>query len=85
MKPLLTVEEMREFAEIERQMDAGELSYVKTEYGRLAFPPFVLDECGVVSGQTASPAMVLTLMQMTVSSMALDAQINEMMTGHGAH
>jgi hypothetical protein len=69
----LTTEDMKMLAALERRMDCGEQPYVVTDGGRMAFPASLLDECGIVSGQTVSHQMTITLMEMNLAN--LQAQI----------
>ena len=66
---LLTPDQMKILADLERKMDSGEQPFVQTSHSRMAFRQELLDECGIKSGQSVSTAMVHTLMQMSLASL----------------
>lgn len=66
---LLTLDQIKILADLERKMDSGEQPFVQTSHGRMAFRQELLDECGIKSGQSVSTAMVHTLMQMSLASL----------------
>lgn len=50
----LTTEEIKMLAKVERQMDAGEVSFVVWNGARMMVQEIVMDELGLESGQTVS-------------------------------
>jgi hypothetical protein len=60
---ILSPENIKALAEIEREMDSGKQPFVRDNAGRRsAFPQEVLEVCGCVSGQTASEPIVTALL-----------------------
>lgn len=60
-QPNLTAEQVTMLSKVERDMDAGIQSYVVCG-GRWAFPSDLLNECGIVSGQTVT-SNIITFLQ----------------------
>ncbi len=54
MNQKLTTEEIKMLAEVERQMDAGEVPFVVWAGNRMVVQQIVMDELGLESGQTVS-------------------------------
>ncbi len=50
----LNTEEIRILAELERQMDAGEVPFVVWAGNRMTVQQIIMDELGLESGQTVS-------------------------------
>lgn len=67
----LSIEEIRMLSELERKMDSGEQTYVRLDGGseRLAFSADLLEECGIVSGQSISSAILITLIKMNIANL----------------
>jgi hypothetical protein len=77
----ITVEEFRMLAKIERDMDSGRQPYVIALGNRMAVQQLVMDEMGLVSGQTISHEMVIAVMQATLALDKACAEIEEAITG----
>lgn len=67
-----TPEQIRMLVQCERDMDAGKVSFVRVDgAGRMAVNPLVMEELGLVSGQTVSAAMQLPIMEANMRAMAV--------------
>lgn len=78
----MTLEQMRKLAEVERRMDSGEQPFVEIHgYGRLAVPQHILDECGIVSGQTISSPMLRFLLKRVVVDLQVKTAIYKAQKG----
>ena len=73
----LTTEEMKGLAQQERNMENGKQPYVMNRNGKWAFPAELLDECGIVSGQSVSDAMIQTLMQRSLANLSVKIAIQK--------
>jgi hypothetical protein len=74
---LLTSEEIKMLATLERAMDSGEQPYVILAGQRIAFSQEVLNESGVVSGQTISQLIFIHLMQRTLAMIETKIALNK--------
>ena len=59
----LKIDEVRMLAEVERGMDSGEILFVVSEGNRMAVEPEIMKILGLVSGQTVSRMMALSIME----------------------
>ncbi len=65
-----TVEDIRLLAEMERTMDSGEQPHVFDKYrNRLPASPEIMDELGLVSGQTVSGATAEAILDANLASL----------------
>ncbi len=71
----LTNEEIRMLAQVERQMDAGEVLFVVCAGGRLIVQPLVMEELGLETGQTVSDTLVLAIMEARLASLRADVAL----------
>ncbi len=62
----LTIADIKMLAELERKMDSGEQPFVLWENQRWAFRPEILEECGVVAGQTISSVIYRALLEASI-------------------
>ena len=71
----LTIEQIRLLAEQERSMDSGQTPFVRVPGStqRMSVMPEVMEELGLVSGQTVSDMIVVAIMQAQIG--VLKAQI----------
>ena len=75
----LTNEQIAMLSALDRDMDSGAHPYVRDEHGqRWAFSGDVLQDCGCVSGQTASHAVITALMQANIARIESTILINKM-------
>lgn len=65
---ILSPENIKALAEIDRKMDEGTQSFVRDHAGRRwAMPKQVLEMFGCISGQTASDAVLTSLLEANVA------------------
>ena len=65
----LTIEEYRMLADMERRMDSGEQPYVIAYDERMAVEPLLMEEFGLVTGQTISSTMAIAVMEARLASL----------------
>ncbi len=71
----LTTEQIRMLAQAERQMDAGEISFVVCAGGRLIVRPVVMEELGLETGQTVSNTLVLAILKANLAALRVDVAL----------
>ncbi len=71
----LTTEQIRMLAQAERQMDAGEISFVVCAGGRLIVRPVVMEELGLETGQTVSDTLVLAILEANLAALRADVAL----------
>lgn len=66
----LPLDVLRGLAKQEREMDAGTQPFVRDEGGRRwSVTPEVMEQLGLVSGQTASHALITGILKATIASL----------------
>ncbi len=65
----LSIEEIRMLADGERRMDSGEQPFVNAPGGRLRVSPEVMEELGLVAGQTISVAIMQAIIEAQLASL----------------
>ena len=63
----LTIDQIKMLAEAERKMDTGELSFVVAEGQRMLIDPLIMDEFGLVSGQTVTNTIVIEILKAKIA------------------
>ncbi len=71
----LTTEQIRMLAQAERQMDAGEISFVVCAGRRLIVRPVVMEELGLETGQTVSDTLVLAILEANLAALRADVAL----------
>lgn len=80
----LSIEQVRQLAELDRKMDAGEQPYVTCDQGhRWAFDAELLAEAGVVSGQRCGHAVIHALLQLNLAHIESLIAIEKAQKGAG--
>lgn len=80
----LSIEQVRQLAELDRKMDAGEQVYVTCDRGyRWAFDAELLAEAGVVSGQRCGNAVIESLLQLNLAHIESLIAIEKAQKGAG--
>lgn len=73
-----TPEQIRMLAQCERDMDAGNVPFVRVDgLGRMLVNPLVMEELGLVSGQTVSAAMQLPIMEANMRAMMAVIELDD--------
>ena len=65
----LSVEQVRDLAKCERMMDSGECPFVNGPGGRLMVSPEVMDELGLMNGQTISVDIMGAILEAQLASL----------------
>lgn len=73
----LTVKEMRMLAELERAMDAGTQPYVVHRGDRWAMDALTMEEFGLVSGQTVSGPMIMTILEARLATVTTQIAVEK--------
>ncbi len=71
----LTTEQIRMLAQAERQMDAGEISFVVCAGRRLIVRPVLMEELGLETGQTVSDTLVLAILEANLAALRADVAL----------
>ncbi len=74
----LTIDEVRMLADLERRMDSGEQPYVVTDGGRKAVEQTIMDELGLVSGQTISSTMEIAVTRAQIASLRAQLAVDRL-------
>ena len=75
MNHKLTNEEIRMLAQAERQMDAGEITFVVCDGRRMIVQPVVMEELGLKPGQTVSSTLVLAILEANLAALQADVAL----------
>ena len=75
MNHKLTNEEIRMLAQAERQMDAGEITFVVCDGRRMIVQPVVMEELGLETGQTVSSTLVLAILEANLAALQADVAL----------
>ncbi len=73
----LSIDQIRDRAKCERMMDGGEHPFVNAPGGRLMVLPEVIDELGLVSGQTISADIMLAILEAHLASIQAGIALNK--------
>lgn len=71
----LTNEQIRMLAHAERQMDAGELTFVVCDGQRMIVRPVIMEELGLETGQTVSSTLVLAILEANLAACQADVAL----------
>lgn len=63
----LTTQQIKDLAEVERMMDAGEVPFVTLRGRRLAMSETVMKSLGLVKGQTISADLFVHIIQLNIA------------------
>lgn len=81
----LSIEDIRDLAQLERDMDSGKRSFVVYAGSRMPVDPLVMKELGLVSGQTVNNAIAKAVCEAHIAQLRTIIAERDMKKGTQSH